>query len=142
MSQFERSIVVIEWQDWNMKHMSVTLEVFQFDTLSEVRHEQLLNIICMLVTLPVSQFEMLSEVRRIQMLNILVILVTLLVFTLSKSMLVQLLKPLNSCEQSPVKLTWLVAVTLVTASAGTSLPHLLSLLNSPHRSASSPVSLL
>ena len=41
-----------------------------------------------------------------------------------------------------MKLTSLVAVTLVTAVAVTSLPHLLFLLKSPQMSASAPVELL
>ena len=57
-------------------------------------------------------------------------------------MLVQLLKPLNSSKQLPVKLTSSVAVTLMTADGVTSLPQLLLLLNSPKMSASSPVVLL
>ena len=64
-----------------------------------------------------------------------------LVLTLLRSMLSQVLKLLNKLEQSPVKLTSLVALTLLTAEAVTSSPHLLSLLNSPQMSVSAPVSL-
>ena len=85
--------------------MSVTAAVFQLDRSSEVNAEQIMNIQFMLVTLSV--------------------------LTLLKSMLVQLVKPLNRSEQSPVNLTSLVAVTLVTSALRTSLPHLLSLLNAP-----------
>ena len=120
----------------------MTLEVFQLEMLSEERPEHTLNILLMLVTLEVFQLEMFSEERFEQFSNILLILVALLVLTLFKSMLVQLVKSLNSSEQSPVKLTWLVAVTLVTAVAGTSSPHLLPLLNSPQLSDSAPVELL
>ena len=56
-------------------------------------------------------------------------------------MLSQLKKFLNKSEQSPVKLTSLVAVTLLTYPATTSSPHLLSLLNSPQLSVNAPVSL-
>ena len=47
----------------------------------------------------------------------------------------------NRYEQSSVKLTSSVAVTLVTESMGTSSPHLSFLLKGPKRSASSWVSL-
>ena len=78
----------------------------------------------MLVTLAVFQPLRLSEARSEQSLNMLPMLVQLSVLTLLRSMLVQFVKFMNSIEQLPVKRTSLVAVTLVTAEACTSVPHL------------------
>ena len=140
--QFAMSSVVRLPQSVNMLPMLVTLPVFQFERSSDSKFEQAVNMPPMLVTLPVFQFERSSDSSAIQPRNILFMLVQSSVLTWLRSMLVQLEKFLNICEQSPVKLTSLVAVTLRTASAGTSAPHLLSLLNSPQISASSPVVLL
>ena len=93
----------------------------------------------MSVTLAVFQPETSSVSRLWHWRNIKKQFVISLVFTLLKSMLVQLLKKANSSEQSPVKLTSLVAVTLVTADGVTSLPQLSKLLYSPQLSERTPV---
>ena len=111
--------------------MSVTFSVFQSEISSEVSLPQPSNILLILVAFSVFQSEISSVVRLEQPWNILLILVASRVKTLFNSILVQLLKSLNSSEQSPTKLTLPVAVTLLTAEGLTSLPHLSSLLNSP-----------
>ena len=126
----------------NMLPMSVTLAVLKPERSIEVSLLQPMNIDPILVTLAVFQFERSSEVRFWHNWNILFAFVISLVLTLVKSILVHCLKLLNSSVQSPVKLTWLAAVTFLTLPAITSLPHLLSLLNSPQMSASEPSVLL
>ena len=95
----------------------------------------------MFVTFSVFQPLRLSEVSFEQPLNMEYANVISSVLTLLRSMLSHSLNQSNSSAQSPVKLTSLVAVTLLTFLVGTSLPHLLYLLNSPQMSVSSPVSL-
>ena len=130
-------------QPLNMSSELETLSVLQsLPAWMVVKEEQPWNMLTMLVTLAVFQVVRSIDGRFWQNWNILFAFVIPLVLTLVRSMLVHCLKFLNSSVQSPVKLTWLVAVTLLTFPAVTSLPHLLSLLNSPQMSVSEPSVLL
>ena len=130
-------------QPLNMSSELETLSVLQsLPAWMVVKEEQPWNMLTMLVTLAVFHVVRSIDGRFWQNWNILFAFVIPLVLTLVRSMLVHCLKFLNSSVQSPVKLTWLVAVTLLTFPAVTSLPHLLSLLNSPQMSVSEPSVLL
>ena len=100
----------------------------------------------MSVTLPVSQLDKLSDAMLEQPLNMAWALVIAETSTLARLKLVQMVKSLNSSEQSPVKRTMVLEalegiLTVLTAEAFTSLPHLLFLLKGPQLSHSVPVAL-